>query len=284
MSLTMLRERLTRIRAKVVRHARYVIFRRAGVAAPKRLFGAILRRIARPELNHTMRRFVIVCESRTGSNVLNSGLMQHPDLKGKNAIFCPTTGGIWFDEWCVKHKVTEGSDRLDLFFRSYSSFKIHRVHLRDNGFVAPHLLEHEVPIIFLYRKDKLAQVISREFKEQHQPNMVRSNEERPKRVPITADIERCRENIRDWICLEDHYRRYFSAGPMLEVAYEQMVGNVPATLDQIQRFVGVDRIDLPVVLQKVTTEPLEDVVLNFDALVSALESDPDIGKKNLRSV
>ncbi len=284
MSLTALRERLSRFRVKVVRHARTVIFRRAGVAAPQRLFGTILRRIARPLWTGTMPRFVIVCESRTGSNVLNSGLMQHPYLRVRNAIFCPATEGVWFDKWCGEHRVTDGSDRLDLFFRWYSAFKIHRVHLRDNGFVAPYLLEHKLPIIFLYRKDKLAQAISREFKEQHQPNMVRSNEERPKRVPITADIERCRENIREWIHLEDQYRRYFSAGPMLEVAYEQTVGNVPATLDRIQRFVGIDRIDLPVVLQKVTTEPLEDIVLNFDALVSALKSDPDIGKKNLRPV
>lgn len=260
-----------------------VNFRRAGMVAPKRLLRAVLRRIARPGWIRTMRRFVIVCETRTGSNVLNSGLMQHPDLRGRNAIFCPTTGGIWFDRWCDEHGVTDGDDRLDLFFRSYSSFKVHRVHLRDNGFLAPYLLGHDIPIVFLYREDKLDQAISREFEEQRQPNMVRSNEERPGRVPITADVERCRENVREWIRLEDRYRRFFSAGSMLEVAYEQMVGNVPATLDRIQRFVGVDRVDLPVVLQKVTIEPLEDIVLNHDALVSALEGDPDIGKRNLRS-
>jgi hypothetical protein len=46
-SLTTLREKLIKIGAKVVHHARYVIFQLAEVAVPKRLFRAILRRIAR---------------------------------------------------------------------------------------------------------------------------------------------------------------------------------------------------------------------------------------------
>ena len=46
-SLTTLREKLVKIGAKVVRHARYVVFQMAVVAVPKRLFRTILRRIAR---------------------------------------------------------------------------------------------------------------------------------------------------------------------------------------------------------------------------------------------
>jgi len=46
-SLTTLREKLVKIGAKVVTHARYVIFQRAEVAIPKRLFKTILCRISR---------------------------------------------------------------------------------------------------------------------------------------------------------------------------------------------------------------------------------------------
>lgn len=46
-SLTTLREKLVKIGAKVVHHARYVIFQMAEVAVPKRLFATILRRITR---------------------------------------------------------------------------------------------------------------------------------------------------------------------------------------------------------------------------------------------
>ena len=46
-SLTTLREKLIKIGAKVVRHARYVTFQMAEVAIPRRLFATILRRIAR---------------------------------------------------------------------------------------------------------------------------------------------------------------------------------------------------------------------------------------------
>ncbi len=46
-SLTTLREKLIKIGAKVVTHARYVIFQMAEVAVPRELYREILRRIRR---------------------------------------------------------------------------------------------------------------------------------------------------------------------------------------------------------------------------------------------
>ncbi len=46
-SLTTLREKLIKIGAKVVRHAKYVTFQMAEVAMPRELFAAILQRIQR---------------------------------------------------------------------------------------------------------------------------------------------------------------------------------------------------------------------------------------------
>ena len=46
-SLTTLREKLVKIGAKVVRHAKYVTFQLAEVAVPRQLFREILRRIGR---------------------------------------------------------------------------------------------------------------------------------------------------------------------------------------------------------------------------------------------
>ncbi len=49
-SLTTLREKLVKIGAKVVRHAKYVTFQLAEVAVPRKLFRTILRRIAKLRL------------------------------------------------------------------------------------------------------------------------------------------------------------------------------------------------------------------------------------------
>jgi len=46
-TLTTLREKLIKIGAKVVRHAKYVTFQLAEVAVPRELFAAILERIRR---------------------------------------------------------------------------------------------------------------------------------------------------------------------------------------------------------------------------------------------
>ncbi len=43
--MTMLREKLVRIGAKVVAHGRYVTFQLAEVAVPRALFAEILRRV-----------------------------------------------------------------------------------------------------------------------------------------------------------------------------------------------------------------------------------------------
>ena len=52
----MLREKLIKIGAKVVTHARYVIFRMAEVAVPTQLSRAILERIRRLRLPETVPR------------------------------------------------------------------------------------------------------------------------------------------------------------------------------------------------------------------------------------
>ena len=53
-SLTTLREKLIKIGARVVTLSRYVIFQMAEVAAPKRLFRAILERIRRLRMPETV--------------------------------------------------------------------------------------------------------------------------------------------------------------------------------------------------------------------------------------
>ena len=52
-SLTTLREKLVKIGAKVVRHAKYVTFQLAEVAVRRKLFRAILRRIVKLRLPET---------------------------------------------------------------------------------------------------------------------------------------------------------------------------------------------------------------------------------------
>ncbi len=55
-SLPTLREKLIKIGAKVVTHARHVIFQMAEAAVPKRLFLVILERIRRLRLPETVPR------------------------------------------------------------------------------------------------------------------------------------------------------------------------------------------------------------------------------------
>ena len=55
-SLTTLREKFIKIGAKVVHHARHMIFQMAKVAIPRGLFRAILERIRRLRLPHAVPR------------------------------------------------------------------------------------------------------------------------------------------------------------------------------------------------------------------------------------
>jgi hypothetical protein len=53
-TLTTLREKLVKIGAKVVSHARYIVFQLAKVAVPRQLFAAILNVLAVSRGRHTM--------------------------------------------------------------------------------------------------------------------------------------------------------------------------------------------------------------------------------------
>ena len=53
-SLTTLREKLIKIGAKIVRHARYVTFQMAEVAIPRPLFRELLRRIHRLKMKRPL--------------------------------------------------------------------------------------------------------------------------------------------------------------------------------------------------------------------------------------
>ena len=49
-TLTTLREKLVKIGAKVVSHAKYVVFQLAEVAVPRQVFAAMVKRIGRLQL------------------------------------------------------------------------------------------------------------------------------------------------------------------------------------------------------------------------------------------
>jgi hypothetical protein len=49
-TLTTLREKLVKVGAKVVSHAKYLVFQLAEVAVPRKLFAAIVERIGRLRL------------------------------------------------------------------------------------------------------------------------------------------------------------------------------------------------------------------------------------------
>ena len=53
-NLTTLREKLVKIGAKVVSHAKYLVFQLAEVAVPRKLFAAILERIGRLRLAYAL--------------------------------------------------------------------------------------------------------------------------------------------------------------------------------------------------------------------------------------
>ena len=53
-SMTTLRDKLIKIGAKAVHHARYVVFQMAEVAVPRKLFAAILDRIQRLRAGESM--------------------------------------------------------------------------------------------------------------------------------------------------------------------------------------------------------------------------------------
>jgi Transposase DDE domain group 1 len=127
--LTTLREKLVKIGARIVHHARYLVFQLAEVAVPRTLFAAIFRRIDR-ERGPLMLLALTGASHRDGRS-RGGRIMHRRSAKGREqprSACEPRFGGPSPTRSAAEHALTLTEDRPKSKFSG-----IDRAHLGDTG-------------------------------------------------------------------------------------------------------------------------------------------------------
>jgi hypothetical protein len=183
---------------------------------------------------------MIVNAARTGSTMLRRLLDSHPNIHCEGEILGekPPANPI---------RVLEKA-----YSAPVAGFKIKYEELSLPEFreVLEWLIaERSIRVIHLLRSDRLARLCSQVSVSMHGSYVF--TEQRPKPVSFSLSVEECLADFRLQAEREARFRSLFAEHPVLEVTYEQL------PLEEIQRFLGVEPIELHTPTLKMNPEPSE---------------------------
>lgn len=210
------------------------------------------------------RRFIILAQSRTGSNVLVSFLNNHPHVYVKGEIFGKLSG-----KNC--DRILKKVFSKKPFYVKAAGFKIFYYHPLDDhsGRIWDMLTKmRALHVIHLKRRNLLRMLLSRKIaataKNYWALSKDRSGQSAEKSVTFTA--EELREGFkktREW---ENKYEGLFAKHAMLEVYYEDLVGDREHEFKRILDFLGLQYVNPQTHLRKQTPEKTSRLISNYDQL------------------
>lgn len=236
-------------------------------------------------------RFVILSNSRSGSNLLVSLLSSHGQVQCEGEVLNDFQAEriIWRDR--------RPTDPTDLALRESDpirfletkvfapesddvrscGFKIFYQHGQREAWqcVWPYLQGMpDLRVIHLVREDQLARVLSNHVAQETKRWFIRDAAEAHHDLRVTLDVEACRaefERGAQW-----HQRRaaLFAAHDVLPLTYEQLADDMPDQCDRILRYLGVELRPLSTPLVKQLRQSPAETIANYDELRAAFLGSP----------
>jgi len=243
-----------------------------------------------------VRPLFIVGNPRTGSTLLSTLLLQHPDVHVHGELFHPVENErqgthamrerrkAWFDPetddailFLEKHVFGVSTDYKGREV-SVVGVKIFADHCSTGG--ASHLFRrikaHYPQAAFLHmrRDDYLSALISLEFARRgHQwVNWSHDVQDREAVKPFTIDLGTAREYFESMYRADSFFALRFTGPGYLGVEYEQLVSDVPGTMDTVFSTLGVAPTPVSMVTEKQVTSTDWSLVKNLPELQLAFEA------------
>ena len=214
--------------------------------------------------------FIILCRPRTGSTLLHTSLNSHPaifsygELPRKN-LEKGITNSIE-QHLFKKHPPSIKAVGLKVFYDYLDSPEYRK-------FVFELSERPEVKVLHLKRRNALDEFISLEkAKKRNIWSSTDGNSLSPVES-INPDPDEFRRFLALRAFLSRRAEYIFQGHPVLEVYYEDLIGDSRSTLMQIQQFLGVKRRNLFSLLTKMG-DPLHRDIANYKALKEIYESFP----------
>lgn len=212
-------------------------------------------------------RFVILCQPRTGSSLLNTSLRQHPHIHMHREILnhrqphrLPQDGYQRLrTALAASHRRAVGCNlhafQPDRRWDGWPKWEAAWRALAD---------DRDIKVVHLQRLDTIAQLAS--WKIAALLGRWGNQHDIPERPTIRIDPEELRW-FRDWNRAVFEWRlSRLEHHDILPLTYESLSENWDAVIRQIQDFVGARPLPLPQAVRKNETRPLSEVVENYGEL------------------
>ena len=230
---------------------------------------AVRYRVLRPFGDTNYTPFILLSRSRTGSNLLNSSLGGHPNVRVKGEHF----GNLQGDTIEQRHAQVFGLQPKYIQAAGCKVFYYHPHH----GDPAPlfELLKSDprLKVIHLKRKDTLRSVLSWMIAQKNQTYVAHSQGSlvAAKDKAMRVDPDEMVGWIRRTLGWEEWGDAYFSDHDMLQVTYEAMTENLASEFGRVVEFLNLPPHQPVTSLRRQNPESLGQLVLNLDEVLAALD-------------
>ena len=224
-----------------------------------------------------MQKFIILSSPRSGTHMLRSSLLNHPDIVVHHELFNIYQG--FFHPYPLDtHALTILNDYAFLCPQNMRAvgLPIHEDEPSDKK--APHWLDawqilkemSDLKIIHLSRRNLLKRKISEEMAAiLRQWTLYPHNQPRKGVVRIKSIIPQMLEkHFQTMNERYDHYHEFFSSQEKIQVVYEDLCNNYESVMRDIQSFLDVTQASLSTSTQKRPSYSLREIITNYDELKS----------------
>lgn len=251
-------------------------------------------RLRREHLRNDM--YMITCSARTGSSLLETSLLSHPDIQSHGEVYDPKRIGALRGKYSDMTQDVEQNKKLKAFRDKNQSAFLYKYVFDPQGKKAVGLkLKHEelllpvfaetreairadtdIKIISLSRENLFHRFVSWWIANKvTKITEIHSDTDRPEIPSFEIPIKDCQVDFDRTTARYGFFRKMFSGHDILDITYEQLAGDQrERILEEIQDFLGVERQTLHSRLKKVVKNDMRSIVSNYDELAAHFAQTP----------
>ena len=240
--------------------------------------------------------YMITCAARTGSSLLETSLLSHPDIMSHGEVYNPNRIGSLRGRHSQILKNEAQCTALTKYRDSNQTAFLYKYVYDAQGKTQVGLkLKHEELIMSKFAETREAIRRDTDIKIIHLRRInlferfvswwmaakvtgvteIHSETDRPEVTAVTIPIALCRENFDQVSARYAFFKIMFKDHPIYEVAYEDLAGpRREMVFAEIQDFLKVAPHPLQSRLQKVNVKKMRDIIANYDALKKAFSDTP----------
>lgn len=214
--------------------------------------------------NKAYEKFVLVCDSRTGSTLLLNSLGFHPQIEVEGELFKYVKSDDEIEE--IWRKIFRSRKRRV----KYVGFKLFYFHARtpQDKIWTDLKNDKSIKIIHLKRKNLLRAFLSKKIglKTKQWTENIKSSQIPVEQKQVIIDPEECLKFFELTRKHEEECEELFKNHDVINITYESFIENIKKEVHHIQNELGVVPFYRKSELKKQNPENIKDLIINYNEL------------------